>query len=49
MKRAEALIAALLALTMVVAGATWQFGPYGLMGGGAVLLVALLVFDVKGE
>ena len=45
-------IQALTAITffylLIVAGAVWQFGPYGLYGGGAVGLAALTFVDTKG-
>lgn len=41
MKRLEALLATATAFLMVTAGAVWQFGPYGLLGAGAVALVVL--------
>lgn len=36
-----------LALLLATAGATWQFGPYGLYGGALVGLLALSFVDVK--
>jgi hypothetical protein len=37
-----------MALVLLVAGLTWKFGPLGLIGSGAALLVsALFVIDVK--
>lgn len=50
MKRIEAVIAVAVAFFMVSAGLVWQFGPYGLVGPGAVALIALIVlcdFEVK--
>lgn len=50
MTRGEALIAVAMAILLVTAGLTWLFGPYGLIGCGAVLLVAVLVIaDEKKE
>ena len=43
----QAVIAVALLLLMATAGATWQFGPYGLYGGSAVGLIALAFVDVK--
>lgn len=40
-------VAVALALLMATAGATWQFGPYGLYGGALVALVALSFVNVK--
>lgn len=38
------------ALALLVAGLVWLYGPYGLVGSGAVLLVsALFVIDVKEQ
>lgn len=43
----QAVIAVGLLLLMAIAGAVWQFGPYGLYGGAVVGLVALSFIDVK--
>lgn len=40
-------VAVALTLLLATAGATWQFGPYGLYGGALVGLVALSLVDVK--
>lgn len=40
-------VAVALALLLATAGATWQFGPYGLYGGAALGLLALTFVDVK--
>jgi hypothetical protein len=46
--RREAQFALLAALALVIAGAVWMFGPYGLLGGGLLLaLLVLFVIDVK--
>lgn len=48
MTRREAQMSLLVALALVVAGAVWLFGPYGLLGGGLALAVLVLfVIDVK--
>lgn len=39
---------ALAAYAMVTAGVVWQFGAYGLIACGAVLLVASFVIDIEG-
>lgn len=50
MRRAEAVVLLAAALLMVVAGIVWLFGPYGLVGSGAALmLVTLFVFDVRPD
>jgi len=41
-------VAVALAVLLATAGATWQFGPYGLYGGALVGLVALTFVNVKG-
>lgn len=43
----QAVIAVALLLLMATAGATWQFGPYGLYGGALVGLVALSFIDIE--
>lgn len=43
MTRIQALAALLLAILLSTAGAVWQFGPYGLYGG-AALIIALVSF-----
>lgn len=49
MRRREALAAVVFALAALTAGATWLAGPYGLIGAGVVVLLAVLfVFDVEG-
>jgi hypothetical protein len=40
-------VAVALALLLATAGATWQFGPYGLYGGAGVGLLALSFVNVK--
>lgn len=40
-------IAVALTLLLATAGATWQFGPYGLYGGAAAILLTLSFVDVK--
>lgn len=45
MKRLEALIAAAIAFCALAGGLVWQFGPYGLIGAGAGLLIALTFVD----
>lgn len=47
MKRLEAVVAVAAAFLMVSAGLVWKFGPYGLIGPGAALLLALIFVDVK--
>lgn len=48
MKRHEAVIAAIVAYLMITAGVVWQFGAWGLLGAGVVLLgTVLFFFDVK--
>lgn len=48
MTRREAQLALLLALALVVAGAVWLYGPWGLLVGGVALaLLVLFVIDVK--
>jgi hypothetical protein len=47
MTKLLALIIATVATALVTAGATWQFGPYGLMGAGVAVFIALFVFDIE--
>lgn len=48
MKRREAQLALLVALGLVIGGAVWLYGPYGLLGGGLALAgLVLFVIDVK--
>lgn len=50
MRRIEAVVLLAAAALMVVAGAVWLFGPYGLLGSGAALAAAVLfVFDIREE
>jgi hypothetical protein len=43
----QAVIAVALLLLMATAGATWQFGPYGLYGGATLGALALAFVDIK--
>lgn len=45
----EALCAMLLAVLMLTAGFVWMFGPYGLMGGGAAVLILTLFTDKRED
>lgn len=47
MKRIEALIGIVVAYTMITAGVVWQFGPWGLVGSGAVAMIVLAFFEIK--
>ncbi len=50
MTRREATILLGVALALLVAGLTWLFGPYGLLGSGVALAVlTLFVFDIREE
>lgn len=49
MKRLEALALAVACFLIVTAGLTWKFGPYGLIGSGAVALVLLVFVDTDKE
>lgn len=50
MRRREAVVALCFALAAVTAGLTWLFGPYGLIGIGVLVAVAVLfVVDVKED
>lgn len=49
MTTTQAVIAVALLLLMATAGATWQFGPYGLYGGAAAGLLALSFVDVRSN
>lgn len=40
---------ALVALTLLVAGGVWLFGPYGLLGAGVVLLAVALFGPINEE
>ncbi len=40
-------VAVALLVLMATAGATWQFGPYGLYGGAVLGAVALGFVDIK--
>jgi len=42
MTRREALAAVLISVAMIAAGLTWMFGPWGLIGTGAVVLAGVL-------
>ena len=42
MTRREALIVVLIAVAMIAAGLTWLYGPWGLAGPGAALLIGTL-------
>lgn len=49
MRRREAVALVAVALVLLIAGAAWLFGPYGLIGTAvALLVVALFVVDVEG-
>lgn len=49
MRRAEAAAVLAVAVLSLVAGVTWLFGPFGLVGAGVVLaVVVLFVVDVAG-
>lgn len=43
----QAVFAVAVLLLMAVAGAVWQFGPYGLYGGAVAGAVALAFVDVR--
>lgn len=48
MRRREAVAALSAAFALMVVGLTWLFGPYGLVGPGAALALAVLfVIDLK--
>lgn len=49
MTRREALYAALLALLLVTAGLTWQFGWYGLTGPGVAVLACLPFVTIRED
>lgn len=50
MRRIEAVVLLAAAVLLVVAGAVWLFGPYGLIGSGVGLAAAVLfVFDIREE
>lgn len=41
MTRREALMVVLAGIAMITAGLTWMFGPYGLIGVGAALVIGV--------
>lgn len=48
MRRSEGIALLAVALTLITSGATWLFGPFGLLGAGIVLgAAALALIDVK--
>ena len=50
MRRHEAVVLLAVALALVMTGVVWLAGPWGLVGGGAVLAAGVLfVFDVKED
>lgn len=50
MRRVEAVALLAASLLMIVAGVVWLFGPAGLIGSGAVLLLlTLFVFDIRPD
>lgn len=50
MTRREATVLLGVAMALVIAGLTWLFGPYGLLGAGVALTaLTLFVFDIREE
>lgn len=47
MKREEIASVIVLAILLLVAGFTWLFGPFGLIGCGAVLLIASFFLTIE--
>lgn len=48
--RREALMVVLAGIAMITAGLTWMFGPYGLIGTGAALVVGVpVLLDERPE
>lgn len=45
----EALCALLFGIAVMTAGFVWQFGPWGLVGGGAAIAVLTLFTDKKED
>ncbi|MFE6223018.1 hypothetical protein [Streptomyces sp. NPDC057854] len=45
----EALCAILMSILLLTAGFSWLFGPYGLIGGGAAVLVTTLFTDKRED
>lgn len=47
-RRQELIVALCVAISLITAGVTWLFGPFGLLGVGVVLgAAALALIDVK--
>jgi len=49
MKRVEALALAVVGFLMLAAGLTWLYGPYGLGGSGAGLVLALTFVSIRED
>lgn len=50
MTRREMLIFVFFAVAMIAAGLTWIFGPWGLIGTGAVVLIGIpIIVDEREE
>lgn len=47
--RLQSLITAAVSWGLVTAGVTWEFGPWGLMGSGAVGLVVATAVKIREE
>lgn len=45
----EALCAMFMAILLLTAGFVWLFGPYGLIGGGAAVLLVTLFSDKRED